>query len=173
MMAGNTTSSGRTPDLPFPDDVVERHLRLGEDSGWEFKEVQFRGSKVASPQRDSWADSIVAFANSDGGVLLLGVTDAGLVTGMSRQELDIAERTVREVSADLVKPPVRVRTYRQEREGRAFLLVSVPSGDAQHDGPNGALQRVGAAKVLMSPDERLRRGRTCPSTASLLSSRRS
>ncbi|MCY4194443.1 MAG: putative DNA binding domain-containing protein [bacterium] len=156
MMADSTASSGWTPDLPFPDDVVERHLRLGEDSGWEFKEVQFRGSNVASHQRDSWADSIVAFANSDGGVLLLGVTDAGVVTGMSRQHLDMVERTVREVSADLVKPPVRVRTYRQEQDGRAFLLVAVPSGDAQHDGPNGALQRVGAAKVPLSPDERLR-----------------
>lgn len=156
MMSDEATSSGEGAGLRFPDDVVERHLRLGEDSGWEFKEVEFRGAKVASRQRDSWADSIVAFANADGGVLLLGVTDAGLVTGMSREQLDSVEQAVREVSADAVKPPVRVQTHRREHGDRALLLVAVPRGDAQHDGPGGALLRVGAAKVPMSPDERLR-----------------
>ena len=145
----------RTP-LPFPDDVVERHIRLGEDSSWEFKEVEFHGDRVARRQRDAWADEIVAFANTDGGVLLLGVADAGDVTGMSRAQLDSVEQAVREIGTDAVKPPVRVQTYRKEMQGRAFLLVEVPRGDAQHDGPGGALQRVGAAKVLLSSDERLR-----------------
>ncbi|MXX44192.1 MAG: hypothetical protein F4Z53_14200 [Acidimicrobiales bacterium] len=156
MMSDEAMSGGEGAGLPFPDGVVERHLRLGEDSGWEFKRVEFRGAKVASRQRNSWADSIVAFANADGGVLLLGVTDAGVVAGMSREQLDAVEQTVREVSADAVKPPVRVQTHRREHEGRAFLLVAVPRGDAQHDGPGGALLRVGAAKVPMSSDERLR-----------------
>ena len=145
----------RTP-LPFPDDVVERHIRLGEDSSWEFKEVEFHGDRAARRQRDTWADEIVAFANTDGGVLLLGVADAGDVTGMSRAQLDSVEQAVREIGTDAVKPPVRVQTYRKEMQGRAFLLVEVPRGDAQHDGPGGALQRVGAAKVLLSSDERLR-----------------
>lgn len=155
-MSEEAASGGEGAGLPFPDDVVERHLRLGEDSGWEFKEVEFRGSRVAGKQRDTWADEIVAFANTDGGVLLLGATDAGAVTGLSRGQLDSVEQAVREISADAVKPPVRVRTYRKEHEGRAFLLVAVPQGDAQHEGPGGASLRVGAAKVPMSPDERLR-----------------
>lgn len=156
MMSDEATSGGEGAGLRLPDDVVGRHLRLGEDSGWEFKEVELRGAKVASRQRDSWADSIVAFANADGGVLLLGVTDAGAATGLSRGQLDSVEQMVREVSADAVQPPVRVQTHRREHQGRAFLLVAVPRGDAQHDGPGGALLRVGAAKVPMSPDERLR-----------------
>lgn len=155
-MSDDVTSDFHGADLPFPADMVERHIRLGEDSSWEFKEVAFSGSRIARQQRDTWADSIVAFANAEGGVLLLGVTDDGAVPGMSREQLDSVERAVREVSADAVKPPVRVRTYRREHEGRAFLVVSVPRGDAQHDGPGGALQRVGAAKVPLSPDERLR-----------------
>ncbi len=155
-MNEDANSDPHRTHLPFPDHVVERHIRLGEDSSWEFKGVDFRGERVAGHQRDTWADEIVAFANADGGVLLLGVTDAGDVTGMSREQLDSVEQTVREIGTDTVKPPVRVQTYRRETQGRAFLLVAVPRSDAQHDGPGGAFQRVGAAKVLLSPDERLR-----------------
>lgn len=155
-MSDEVTIEDPLVDGPFPDDVVERHIGLGEDSGWEFKEVDFRGDEVAGRQRDAWADEIVAFANTDGGVLLLGVTDEGAASGMSRAQLDSVERAVREISADAVKPPVRVRTYRRMLQGRPYLLVAVPRGDAQHDGPGGAFQRVGAAKVLLSPDERLR-----------------
>ena len=156
VMSDEVTAGGPLTALPFPDDVVGRHIGLGEDSGWEFKEVDFRGDRVTGRQRDAWADEIAAFANADGGVLLLGVTDDGVVPGMSRVQLDSVERAVREISADAVKPPVRVQTYRRMHRGRAFVLVAVPRGDAQHDGPGGAYQRVGAAKVLMSPDERLR-----------------
>ncbi len=155
-MSDDVTGVGQEPEVPFPDEVIERQIRLGEDSGWEFKEVEFRGADVVSHQRNSWADSITAFANTDGGVLLLGVTDAGDVVGVSREQLDAVELMVRNVSTDSIKPPVRVRTYRRELQSRAFLLVAVPQSDAQHDGPGGAFQRVGAAKVPMSPDERLR-----------------
>ena len=155
-MSDKATTDSYPTDLPFPDHEVERHISLGEDSGWEFKEVDFRGDRVAGRQRDTWADEIVAFANTDGGVLLLGVTDDGAVTGMSREQLDAVDLAVRAICADVVKPPVLVRTYRKKHDGRAFLLVAVPRGDAQHDGPGGAVQRVGAAKVLLSPDERLR-----------------
>ncbi|WP_419946404.1 RNA-binding domain-containing protein [Candidatus Poriferisodalis sp.] len=155
-MSDESTSERDVTGRPFPDDLVELHIRLGEDSGWEFKEVAFRGNKFASHQRDSWARSIVAFANADGGVLLLGVTDAGVISGMSREQMDEVERAVREVCSDAVKPPVRVQIHRRELRGRAFLLVAVPRGDAQHDGPGGAFQRVGAETMLMSPDERLR-----------------
>ena len=155
-MSDDATTDPHAGDLPFPDDVVERHIRLGEDSSWEFKEVTFSASRISSRERDTWADEIGAFANSEGGVLLLGVTDEGVVTGMSREQLDMVEQAVREISVNSVKPPVRVQTYRRELLGRAFLLVAVPHGDTQHDSPGGVFQRVGAAKVLLSPDERLR-----------------
>lgn len=109
-MSDDATTDPHAADLPFPDDVVERHIRLGEDSSWEFKEVASSASRVTSRERDTWADEIGAFANSEGGVLLLGVTDEGVVTGMSREQLDMIEQAVREISVDSVKPPVRVQT---------------------------------------------------------------
>ena len=116
-MSDAATPEPHGADLPFPDDVVERHIGLGEDSGWEFRQIEFRGGRVAGRERDAWANEIVAFANAGGGVFLLGVTDEGVVTGMSREQLNSVERAVREVSADAVEPPVRVRTYRREQQG--------------------------------------------------------
>lgn len=41
-------------------------IRLGEDSSYEFKSLVIKGQKVESPQRDSIADELAAFANSSG-----------------------------------------------------------------------------------------------------------
>ena len=122
-----TTRSTSAPS----DDEIARRLRLGEDGGWEFKEIAFAGDRPRSPRRDDLADEIAAFANTDGGVLLCGVTDAGAVQGMSRAQMDALERLVVEVCADAVRPPVRAGIFRRElEEGRPFLLVDVPQGDA-------------------------------------------
>lgn len=142
--------------MAYTDDEIRRQLRLGEDSAWEFKSVDFRSSDPARRRRDGWADEIAAFANARGGVLLLGVTDAGDVPGMSRGQLDALERQVREICTDSIRPVIRIETYRRELDGRSFLLVSIPEGDAQHDSPGGSFVRVGSAKQRMSSDERMR-----------------
>ena len=59
--------------MPYSDDEIRSRLRLGEDSGWEFKEVEFRGDRPTRDHRNDWADEVAAFANASGGVLLLGV----------------------------------------------------------------------------------------------------
>ena len=142
--------------MPYSDDEIRSRLRLGEDSGWEFKEVEFRGSRPARGHRDDWADEVAAFANASGGVLLFGVTDRGEVPGMSREHLDAVERLVGEIARDSIKPAIRLEAYRLELDGRSLLLVTVPEGHAQHDSPGGSYLRVGSSKQPMTPDERMR-----------------
>ncbi len=142
--------------MPYSDDEIRTRLRLGEDSGWEFKEVEFRGDRPARHHRGDWADEVAAFANASGGVLLLGVTDAGDVPGMSRERLDAVEPLAREIARDSIKPATRVEAYRLELDGRSFVLVAVPEGHAQHDSPGGSYVRVGSSKQPMTPDERMR-----------------
>ena len=50
-------------------------IRLGEDSRLELKAATFRGNKVSGPHPDGLADEIAAFANSAGGVLVLGIDE--------------------------------------------------------------------------------------------------
>ena len=50
-------------------------IRLGEDSSLELKEVTVAGGRITGPRRDQLADELAAFANANGGTLVLGVED--------------------------------------------------------------------------------------------------
>ena len=143
--------------MNFSDEEIRRQMRLGEDSHWEFKEIGFAGNVPRSPRREDIADELAAFANTDGGVVLCGVTDSGDVQGMSREQMDALEQLLVEVCTDMIRPPIRPTILRKEmEEGSPFLLVEVPQGHTQHDSPGGSYHRVGSSKRRMTSDERLR-----------------
>ena len=143
--------------MTYSDKEIRRRRQLGEDSGWEFKEVVFAGNRPTGPSRDTWADEIAAFANARGGVLLCGITDDGNVQAMSRAQMNELEHLIVEVCSDSIQPPVRVDIFRQDAaDSQAILVVEVPEGHAQHDSPGGSFVRVGSAKRRMTSEERLR-----------------
>ncbi len=143
--------------MNFSVEDIEIRLRSGEDSGWEFKQIEFAGDRPRRPTRDAWADEIAAFANATGGVLLAGVSDDGTVIGISRTQLASLDSLLVEVSSDTIKPPVRIRTYHRElSNGELVLLAEVPESDSVHESPGGCYIRVGASKRLLAGDERLR-----------------
>ena len=143
--------------MNFSNEEIKRQMRLGEDSHWEFKEIVFAGNVPKSPSRKDLADELAAFANTDGGVLLCGVTDNGDVQGMSREQMDALERLLTEICTDAIKPPVRPTILRKEiKEGKPFLLVEVPQGYALHNSPGGSYHRVGSTKRQITTDEQLR-----------------
>ena len=143
--------------MRFSGADIEHQLHLGEDSAWEFKQVEFTGNRPVRPSRDDWADEIAAFANARGGVLLCGVTDAGEAQGMSREQIVALDALLVEIGTDSIKPAVRIHTWhRMLPEGKRVLLLEVPESDSQHDSPGGSYVRVGASKRRMTNDERLR-----------------
>ena len=142
--------------MNYPDEEIARQLQLGEDSAWEFKQIEFAGNRPKSPRRDDLADEIASFANTDGGALLCGVTDSGDVQGLSRRQMDTLEELVVNICTDAIKPPIRPIILRRSIGQRALLLVEVPQGHSQHDSPGGSYHRVGSSKRRMTSDERLR-----------------
>ena len=138
------------------DEDIRRQLRLGEDSRWEFKRIEFSGNVPTDPRRDDLADELCAFANAAGGVMLCGVADDGTIQGLSREQMAALDRLLVEVSTDAIEPPLRIHVHHRELDGRAFLLVEAPCGEALHERGGRALIRVGATKRRMSGDERLR-----------------
>ncbi|MEY2631752.1 MAG: hypothetical protein RIR00_406, partial [Pseudomonadota bacterium] len=86
-------------------DLIDK-IRLGEDSYLELKEVRFAGQKVSAPHRDSLADELAAFANSRGGVCVLGVDDTREVVGITLERLDLVEDFVRQICLDSITPPL-------------------------------------------------------------------
>ena len=134
-----------------------RRIRLGEDSFLECKEVVFAGARVKGPGREQLADELAAFANSSGGVLVLGVSDQPhAVTGIPLEHLDAVERYVSEIATDSITPPVLPVIEKLElpdEDGRMcpVLRVEVPRGLFVHQSPGGYLQRVGSSKRRMEP----------------------
>ena len=135
---------------------IRVRLSLGEDSRWEFKQIEFAGSRPRNPRRDDLADEIAAFANADGGMLLCGVTDAGEVQDMSREQIVELDSVLVEVSSDAIQPAVRIRTHHGQVDGKRLLLVEVPAGESLHQSPGGSYVRVGGTKRKMNSDEQLR-----------------
>ena len=143
--------------MNFSNEEIKRQMRLGEDNHWEFKEIVFAENVPKSPRRAELADELAAFANTNGGVILCGVTDSGDIQGMSREQMDELERLLTEICTDTIKPSIRPAIFRREiEEGKPFLLVEVPQGYALHDSPCGGYHRVGSSKRKMTSDERLR-----------------
>lgn len=138
------------------DDEIRKQLRLGEDSQWEFKQIEFSGNKPTSPRRDDLADELGAFANADGGVLLCGVKDDGTIQSLSREQMAALNRLLVEVGTDAIEPPLRVDIHHKELDGKAFMLVAIPRGEAVHERGGQAFIRVGATKRRLRRDESLR-----------------
>ena len=141
----------------YSDEELRRHLRLGEDSHWEFKQIEFNGNKPTHPRRDELAAEFAAFANTDGGTVLCGVTDSGELQDMSSAQMDALELILMEICNDAIKPPIRSIILRKElEEGQPFLLVRIPKGTDVHESPGGCYLRVGSTKREIKNDEQLR-----------------
>lgn len=138
------------------DDIIHKRLRLGEDSHWEFKQFEFSGDTPISPRREDLADELGAFANSDGGVLLCGITDDGQIQGMSREQMVALDQLIVEISTDTIEPALRIVVQHRELNEKSFLLVEVSRGGAVHERAGNAFIRVGATKRRLTGDERLR-----------------
>ena len=142
--------------MTIRDEDIRQRFRLGEDSFWEFKQIEFKGDTPVSPRRGDLANEMGAFANASGGVLLCGVSDDGQIQGMSRDQMAALDNLLVEVCTDAVEPAMRIGVTHRQLDGRAFLVVEVPQGDAVHERAGQAFVRVGASKRRLDGDERLR-----------------
>lgn len=142
--------------MNIADQEIRLRLRLGEDSGWEFKQVDFSGDRPTSPRREDLADEMAAFANANGGVLLCGVSDIGRIQGMSAEQMAALDRMLVETSTDALEPFLRIHVHKRELDGLAFVLVEVPKGNSVHERAGRAFIRVGSSKRQLGGDERLR-----------------
>lgn len=132
-------------------------IRLGEDSFLEFKDVRFSGGKIRGPKPDDLADEIAAFANSRGGVLLLGIDDETREpVGIPVEGLDAVETQVRQAYEDSVRPSVapdieRVMLPDGTGVEQPVIRIDVPPSLYVHQSPGGYFHRVGSSKRPIDP----------------------
>ena len=118
-------------------DVMEM-IKLGE--GWmvDFKEKP--------PKPANFAATLVAFANHEGGTILLGVNDKGQVVGYqpTKEELDNILRSGRETC----RPSINLGIEQFTIEGKNVVAVQVPQGSSIHMTTDGrCLVREGSENV--------------------------
>ena len=114
--------------MPIDAPGFWEQVRLGEDTALELKEVQLRGRRVHAPRRDDLADELAAFANSQGGRLVLGATDDRKPQSLDPAQLDALARVVSEICTDSIKPPLVFSIHRVPSPGAegGVLLVEIP-----------------------------------------------
>ena len=143
--------------LATRSELIEK-IRLGEDSFLELKEVKFAGGKLRGPTQDGLADELAAFANSAGGVLLLGVEDTSReVLGIPVDQLDAVELMVRQSCEQSIKPPLAPTIERMTLPDlasveQAVIRLKVERSLFVHQSPGGYLHRVGSSKRPIPPD---------------------
>lgn len=134
-------------------DLNELMARLGagENLHTEFKEWPITADNLAS--------SVVALANTDGGLLCLGVDNTGQILGIDSDELDRATQFVDNIARNNCEPPVTVlQEVIEDNQGRFVIAAHVPTGDARPYRTNRGLHhiRTTSGRRLASREELLR-----------------
>ncbi|MHB0875041.1 MAG: RNA-binding domain-containing protein [Anaerolineae bacterium] len=129
-------------------DEIELQQRIAtwEDLHTEFKQWPVAPSDIAA--------AIVSFANTDGGRLILGVSNDRRVLGVD--DTDRVAQTMDQVAYQNVRPPVAVlQETVSVANGATVLVVSVPKGTQRPYSTNKGLYyvRTGSGKRQASREE--------------------
>ena len=103
-------------------DMDKRELKTLLAQG-ETLTVEFKSDAKGLPDRDLVA-TVVAMANTEGGRILLGVEDDGIVTGTQPAHQDVAGLVA--LIANRTSPSVTVRAELLAHEGKKVLSIVVP-----------------------------------------------
>jgi ATP-dependent DNA helicase RecG len=126
---------------------LEYIIQQGDNSSVEFKEYGIRP--------ESLAKEMVAFANSQGGVILLGVTDQGAVSGIPA---DFAlEEWVMNIARDRIIPAFDVQFNQHTIDNKILAEIVVSKGkDKPYQTAGKYYIRVGTTNRIASQSELMR-----------------
>lgn len=124
---------------------IQSLIEQGENGGVEFKRSDVRP--------ESLAKEIVAFSNTNGGTLLIGVDDNGTVTGIGSRK-DIEEWAANVVRNNVV-PATRPEISLCRFGGKQLLIIEVPRGlDKPYQTIDGKFWvRVGSTNRMATKEE--------------------
>lgn len=125
--------------------MTEKDL-LGEVRDGESKTLELKESLPSQTER--WVKTVVAFSNSAGGKLVVGVRDDGEVVGVTNAR-SVADSIANSID-DLIEPQVAPRIRVEELNGRDVVVMEVQPGTATpyhlrgRDLKRGTYVRMGA-----------------------------
>jgi ATP-dependent DNA helicase RecG len=128
-------------------------INRGEDSRTQFKQSQ----DVTNAK--SLAGEMVAFANSKGGRILIGVDDTGSVIGLSTDDIRRINNLISNTATDCVRPSINPETENISVGGLVVMVVTMPEGISKPYADNDGVFWVksGADKRRVTSREEVQR----------------
>jgi ATP-dependent DNA helicase RecG len=131
---------------------LQKLIARGEDSRLQYK------SDVRNV--DALAAEMAAFANCEGGQILIGVGDNGELDGIFRSEVGRINQLISNAASQHVRSPISPQTENVSvGRGRVVIVATIPKGiDKTYFDKNGVIWlKVGADKRRVNSKEELRR----------------
>lgn len=122
--------------MELEPDELARRIAEGEGKTLEFKRGLPGDAKLAR--------TLAAFANTRGGLLLIGVGDRGELFGAPRPRETLA--AVRRIARESLEPPLEIQGGLATLEGVRLVWCSVPLSPAR---PHAALDAAGERELVV------------------------
>ncbi len=125
------------------------------ERGFETSTIQF---KATIKNINQLSQEMVAFSNTLGGLLIIGVAENGEVHGLSPDEIRKINQWIGSASAELIKPPISPLTDIIKVQGKYVLVVEVLRGTNKPYYTNEGISYIkkGSDKRIAPPEEILR-----------------
>ena len=130
-------------------EILER-IRLGEDSKTQLKENIHNDTSLA--------EEMVAFSNSSGGLIIIGVKDNGDLSGLSNEDIRRLNVMVSNTATDHVKDPITPLTQTVLIDDKVLMLIDIKQGTNKPYCTNKGfyVTKSGADKRRITREELLR-----------------
>jgi ATP-dependent DNA helicase RecG len=95
-------------------------IARGEDGKHQFK------TNITNP--DALAAEMVAFSNSEGGTIFIGVNNDGSINGLQRSDIDRLNQMVSNAASQIIRPPINPQTENIETQSGLIMVIKVAPG---------------------------------------------
>lgn len=99
---------------------LETILAQGEDSQYQFKRTLTNA--------DAFAAELAAFANANGGYIIIGVEDDGTISGLSREDIARLNQLLSNAASQNIRPPLHPTTQNMTLPQGMIMVVNIAAG---------------------------------------------
>jgi hypothetical protein len=135
---------------------LEQALRIGEGQTVEFKRGLSDDPARMRNAEDELLKSIAAFANTNDGVIFIGVDDAGRINGLDLdfKQKDRLEQKIRQLVRNRIRPTPLVQVSFEDARGLLVTTITVARGEATVYMMGGVIYiRDGSSDVQAQPED--------------------
>lgn len=136
--------------------TTQEALRDGEGQRVEFKRALSDDDSTSRRSDNELAESVAAFANTNDGIILIGVDDSGHVKGLNfdSKQKDRFEQKIRQLVRNRIRPMPPIQLTFEDLNGFTVAKIAVARGDAQAYLMNGVIYvRSGSMDVQAQPED--------------------